>query len=84
VTDSGEVLPGGRFVQACRFARPVRRGDTVERTPGPGRANVHALLAHLSGRASRRPPGEWGGYEHAEAYQAAACFVIGYRDSLLG
>ncbi len=41
MTEAGEVMFGGQF------ARPVRRGDTVERTPGPGRDNVHALLAHF-------------------------------------
>lgn len=41
MTEAGEAMFGGRF------ARPVRRGDTVERTPGPGRDNVHALLAHF-------------------------------------
>ncbi|SDT07588.1 phosphotransferase [Actinoplanes derwentensis] len=34
-------------MQRGRFAAPVRRGETVERSPGPASANVHALLTHL-------------------------------------
>jgi hypothetical protein len=30
-----------------RFAKPVRRGDVVERALGPGQANIHAFLDHL-------------------------------------
>jgi hypothetical protein len=29
------------------FARPDRRGDTIERDPGPGREYVHELLRYL-------------------------------------
>ena len=36
-----EVMSGGRF------ARPVRRGNTVERDVGIGHQNVHALLSHF-------------------------------------
>lgn len=36
-----EVMPGGRF------AKPVRRGRTVERLIAPGSVNVHALLEHF-------------------------------------
>ena len=37
-----ETLTGGRF------AAPIRDGDTVTRRMGPGAANIHALLEHLS------------------------------------
>jgi hypothetical protein len=37
----GEAMEGGRF------SKPVRRGETVERDSGPGKANVHALLRHF-------------------------------------
>jgi hypothetical protein len=33
-----------------RFAKPVRRGGTVERATGPGSTNIHALLEHLNDR----------------------------------
>ena len=39
-----EVLPGGRF------ARPVRRGDVVERDAGVGHLYVHELLVYLEAR----------------------------------
>ena len=39
-----EVMPGGRF------ARPVRRGSTVERDAGPGQLYVHELLVYLEAR----------------------------------
>ncbi|BCY11038.1 phosphotransferase [Actinoplanes sp. L3-i22] len=31
-----------------RFARPIRRGEAVERLMGPGAQNVHALLDHFA------------------------------------
>jgi hypothetical protein len=40
-----EVMPGGRF------ARPVRRGATVERDAGTGQLYVHELLAYLEARS---------------------------------
>lgn len=39
--EEDQTLPGGRF------AGPVRRGTTVERAMGAGRANVQALLRHF-------------------------------------
>jgi hypothetical protein len=33
-----------------RFSTPVRKGNVVERALGPGRTNVHALLAYLNER----------------------------------
>jgi hypothetical protein len=37
-------------MQRGRFAAPVRRGETVERVPGPAAINVHALLTYLEQR----------------------------------
>jgi hypothetical protein len=39
-----EAMPGGRF------ARPVRRGDIVERDAGPRHQYVHELLGYLEAR----------------------------------
>jgi hypothetical protein len=43
-------------MQRGRFAAPVRRGETVERSPGPGAVNVHALLTHLEQRGFALSP----------------------------
>ena len=45
-----EVMPGGRF------ARPVRRGATVERDAGPGQRYVHELLGYLETRGFELAP----------------------------
>lgn len=37
----------GQAMEGGRFSKPVRRGETVERDCGPGKANVHALLRHF-------------------------------------
>jgi hypothetical protein len=45
-----EVMPGGRF------ARPVRRGSTLERDAGPGQLYVHELLVFLEARGFELAP----------------------------
>lgn len=50
MTESQEIMPGGRF------SSPVRIGAVVRRKAGPWSPNVHALLRHLADAGFTRAP----------------------------